>query len=71
MKEYLIAKSLIAERFKTEGFGVADPIADNKTAEGRSKNRRVEFAIVANEKMKAEAKSEDDAATAEKNKATE
>ncbi|MNF26709.1 putative lipoprotein YiaD precursor [compost metagenome] len=56
VKDYLISKGLKASRFKTSGLGIADPIATNDTPEGRSQNRRVEFAITANEKMVQEAK---------------
>lgn len=58
VKDYLISKGLLTSRFQTKGFGIADPIADNETVEGKSKNRRVEFAIVANEKMKKDAAAE-------------
>jgi outer membrane protein OmpA-like peptidoglycan-associated protein len=58
VKVYLVSKGLLTSRFKTSGYGIADPIASNETVEGRSQNRRVEFAITANEKMVQEAKKE-------------
>lgn len=58
VKAYLTSKGLISDRFITKGLGVNDPIASNETAEGRDKNRRVEFAIIANEEMIKEAKKE-------------
>lgn len=58
VKTYLASKGLVNARFVTEGMGEADPIADNETDAGRSKNRRVEFAIVANEKMIQDAQKE-------------
>ncbi len=58
VKAYLSSKGLSANRFVTTGLGIADPIATNDTAEGRSQNRRVEFAITANEKMVQDAQKE-------------
>lgn len=58
VKNYLVAKGLVVSRFKVTGLGIAEPIATNDTPEGRSKNRRVEFAITANEKMLQEAQQE-------------
>ncbi len=58
VKTYLSGKGLAASRFVTQGMGIADPIATNDTPEGRSQNRRVEFAITANEKMVQEAQKE-------------
>ncbi len=51
VKDYLIGKGLKASRFQTTGLGIADPISSNDTEQGRSENRRVEFAITANQKM--------------------
>ena len=51
VEKYLESKGLNVSRFKMVGMGIADPIATNETPEGRSQNRRVEFAITANEKM--------------------
>ena len=42
-KAYFIAKGINADRLSATGFGVENPVADNKTAAGRAKNRRVEF----------------------------
>ena len=56
VKGYLANKGLQLNRFQIKGLGIKDPIASNETAEGRSKNRRVEFAIVANDKMIEDAK---------------
>jgi outer membrane protein OmpA-like peptidoglycan-associated protein len=58
VKNYLVSKGLLLERFNVSGLGIADPIASNDSPEGRSKNRRVEFAITANQKMLEEAKKE-------------
>ncbi|MFN4234723.1 MAG: DUF5723 family protein [Bacteroidia bacterium] len=46
VKDYLVKKGIDANRFKVEWFGQTRPIADNKTPEGRQKNRRVEMLII-------------------------
>lgn len=56
VRDYAIAKGVASGRLKTEGRGESEPIASNDTEEGRAQNRRVEIVIVANNKMKAEAK---------------
>jgi OOP family OmpA-OmpF porin len=46
VKAYLASKGVEKNRIYTEGKGEKDPIASNKTAEGRAKNRRVEIEMV-------------------------
>jgi len=55
---FVQSKGLSSSRFTTTWFGEDQPIADNSTVEGRAKNRRVNVAIVPNEKMKEDAKKE-------------
>lgn len=45
VRQYLIDKGIHPDRLTAKGFGPHRPIADNKTADGRQKNRRVEFHI--------------------------
>ena len=46
VKNYLINKSISAERLSVEGLGSNKPVADNATADGRKKNRRIEFDVI-------------------------
>ncbi len=46
VKAYLISKGIERNRIYTEGKGEKQPVADNRTAEGRAKNRRVEVEVV-------------------------
>lgn len=43
---YLVERGIDPKRLESEGFGLTRPIADNKTPEGRAKNRRVDFQIL-------------------------
>ncbi len=45
VRAYLVEKGVAAGRLDAKGYGPSKPVADNKTAEGREKNRRVEFMI--------------------------
>lgn len=51
VSQYLLSKGIAQQRVTTIGYGETAPKYSNETAEGRSNNRRVEFAITANEKM--------------------
>lgn len=55
---FVHTKGLGNARFTTKWFGPDNPIADNGTVEGRSKNRRVNVVILPNEKMQEDAKRE-------------
>ena len=46
VKGFLVGKGIEKNRVYTEGKGSKQPVADNKTAEGRAKNRRVEVEVV-------------------------
>ncbi len=58
VSSYLRSKGIAGNRTNIKGFGETVPKYDNTSDDGRSQNRRVEFLITANEKMKAEAQKE-------------
>jgi outer membrane protein OmpA-like peptidoglycan-associated protein len=53
---YLATLNVQSSRFTVHGYGPDQPIGDNTTVEGRQKNRRVDLAIMANDKLKKIAK---------------
>ena len=46
VREYIVGKGVEAGRIHTRGAGMDEPTADNKTAAGRQKNRRIEFKLM-------------------------
>lgn len=52
VSSFLQAQGIDASRLQAEGYGKSQPVADNTTAEGRRKNRRVEV-VIAREASKA------------------
>jgi outer membrane protein OmpA-like peptidoglycan-associated protein len=44
-KDYIVKKGVDPSRVSGQGFGESKPIADNRTVEGRAKNRRVEIKV--------------------------
>ena len=58
VSNYLRVNGIVTSRISIKGFGETVPKYSNDTDSGRSQNRRVEFFITANEKMKAEAEKE-------------
>jgi OOP family OmpA-OmpF porin len=45
IKKYMVESGIDTNRLKAQGFGMDNPIASNKTEEGRQQNRRVEAAV--------------------------
>lgn len=45
VRDYLVTRGIAADRITAQGFGLTNPIADNKSAEGRANNRRVEIVV--------------------------
>jgi outer membrane protein OmpA-like peptidoglycan-associated protein len=54
--DYLASQGVERSRLRTTGRGESEPVADNASADGQQRNRRVEVAIFAGEKLKAEAR---------------
>lgn len=52
VKAYLVGKGVASSRITTDGKGAADPVADNTTADGRAKNRRVEVRYTVKEETR-------------------
>jgi len=50
VKAYLVSKGVEPNRIYTEGKGEKQPVASNKTADGRAKNRRVEIEVIGTRK---------------------
>jgi outer membrane protein OmpA-like peptidoglycan-associated protein len=46
VKAYMVEKGIVADRLSTVGYGMANPVADNATRQGREMNRRVEFKVM-------------------------
>lgn len=51
VKAYLVSKGVQGNRVYTEGKGEKQPVADNKTRDGRAKNRRVEIEVIGTRKQ--------------------
>jgi OOP family OmpA-OmpF porin len=51
VKAYLVSKGIEANRIYTEGKGKKQPVADNRTREGRAKNRRVEIEVIGTRRL--------------------
>ena len=52
VSNYLATLNVQSARFSVQGYGPDQPIGDNGTLEGRQQNRRVDLAIMANDKLK-------------------
>jgi outer membrane protein OmpA-like peptidoglycan-associated protein len=52
VSDYLAGLNVKSTRFSVKGYGPDQPIGDNASVEGRQQNRRVDLAIMANDKLK-------------------
>jgi OmpA-OmpF porin, OOP family len=50
VKAYMVSRGIEANRVYTEGKGEKQPVADNKTSDGRAKNRRTEIEVIGTRK---------------------
>jgi len=46
VRKYLVDAGIDAARLETRGAGPDEPVASNKTKDGRAKNRRIEFELI-------------------------
>ncbi len=46
VRQYLVDRGANSRNLSARGYGEAEPIADNETAQGRARNRRVELRIL-------------------------
>ncbi|MDO4795729.1 MAG: OmpA family protein [Brachymonas sp.] len=46
VKDYLVQQGVAADKLSATGYGMTQPIADNASAEGRQRNRRVQFRVM-------------------------
>ena len=56
VKNYLVSQGVLEKRLIAKGYGESQPIADNKTEEGRAKNRRVELKVIKDDVTEVDAK---------------
>ena len=51
VKDYLVSKGVDGEKIVTDSKGESEPVADNKTREGRKQNRRVTVTVIGTKQM--------------------